>query len=598
MAPLRRQVEAAWEERVQRAARERWAVSWGEVAGWLQGQWTWAVVEQSGPEGKDPSLAALMVMELGDRVEQVRTQMTRLQERWVAAGRSVRSEQVRGVPVLVLSVPGGGWFETIVHALRARPEAGTGAGSADVSPSGGGGAGRDSFRLVLGVHRGALWLSDSPALLERVFSGLDGGPGVALGESQRVDPGEWAGLSDSMVFAWAALGRWLRAGGRASAPEGDGTEDVSAQLWRLAWAVGLSEVRSVTFRWVLGDAGSRWECVLRVPEQGRRRLLALLDFDDLDAMPPEWVPGDVTRFYRFRFSGRRAWSELEQALAGMGPVWQRVWTFLVETAQQAGRQRRDDFDLYRDVVDRLGNDWLYWQDGPRGSGWEAWEGATGIWLVGSGEAAQLARSVAEMLAGAALRPDAWEERDFLGRTVYSVPIPLAGPPGEPGGEVGRLHIAASERHVGFALDPAVLENWLRSLQGLGTDSLGSRPGWRAQVVGMGGGRGWVGYEDYAAMLRGLLAAVQSDPEHLGQARLPGPLGFRLQLQMAPEQWRPWLDPALLPPWEAWAPYVGGGWYAFEGDAEALRFRYVVTGGKGGGGRSGTLSGPQSVEGGR
>lgn len=595
MGPLRQHFLKAWEERVLRPAEQQWAVSWGELAGWLQGQWTLGVVCKGGADGDRRTNGVVMALEVGDRSERVRDELAKVRERWELMGRSVRSETVRGVPVVVLSVPDGGWLEALSGALRSRAEPEQRAGS-ERAPVDVGGAG--SFLLALGLREQVLWLSDSLPLLEEVFAGLDGGPVRTLRQGQGVSAEDLAGLSGAMVFGWAAPARWLSAGAKQGEDGGDGEGDAVAAVERLAKAVGLAPVRSLSMRVQSMAQGWSVDCRLDVPAGERTRLMRLVNFEGLEAMPPEWVPAGVLRFYRYRLQGRQVWSGLEEAAAAMGPVWGRVWSFLVETVQQAGRQRRDDFDLMRDVVNRLGDDWIYFEEAPRVPGWQGLERAPGLWLVGSGEATQLARAIAEVLAGAALRTDALQEREFLGRTIYSVPMPFSGPPMEPGGEGERVHISASERYVGFARQPGILESWLRALSAPSGESLVTRPGWRETVAAAGGGRGWVGFEDYAGMMRHLMEALRSDPEGFGQARLPGPLGFRLQLHMAGEEWRPWLDPALVPPWEAWDGYAGAGWLCAQVDTETIRLRFTVTAGpRREGGLAGSAGG-QSPVGGR
>lgn len=572
MTPFREHFLRAWREAVLRPIEQRWAISWTELAEWLQGQWTLAWVDGSAVNGGPPG-GVVMGLEVGDRREQVRTNLAALQQRWVAAGRSVRTEMVRGIPCLVLLLPGGGWTEAVSAALHDRAELPP-AEPSSAAPSHSAKA-QKPFELAMGLHGGVLWMCDDLSLLERILAGMDGSQVPSLKESGRLEPGDLDALRGSMVFGALFPDRLPGLAEReagAAAREGDGFG--WAHLLR---AAGLSEAKLVTFRVVGSGAGLRCEVTLHVPQEKRQGLVRVLDFEPLDALPPAWVPAGVLRFYRVRLNGPQGWQRMEEFLAQLSPAWKRTWDFLVGTAQQAGRQQDPGFDVRREVVEKLGDDWVYWQVTPREQGWDGLEQAPSLLLVGSGHSEALAASLAKVLAGAALRSEAMTEREFLGRKLYSVVLPWAVRSADPSGAAPRLHFGASERYVGFAFEPGLLEDWLRSLDTSGA-SAAWQGGWREALAEIRGGRGCVGYEDYAAVLQHVLQAARADPENLHQALIPGPLGFRIHLHSDPERLRRWVDPQALPPWEAVARYVGFGLLSTERDADRIRWTFLMSAG--------------------
>lgn len=568
-----RHFQKAWTEQVSQRIQEQWAVSWAELATWMQGQLTWALVERQTDPHTGPSRGSILMLEVGEQADRVQQHLTRLQQRWASAGRSVRTETVRDTRFVVLALPGGNWWETLHAALQERIEPAAleelDDGSRPVRQRQ-----LAPFELAVGVNGQALWMSDSLALLEEVLGRMQGGSEGAFQSTGRVDPREWEPLPRSMLFAWIDVARWYR---RSSPAAGSDLSPGSAEpsVWEvLGRVIGLSAAQSLTLAVLATPQDWQVEMVLRVPMDKRGRLLSLLEFLPLESGPPDWLPPDWLRFYRFRISGTRAWSELEKAAMEASPVWQRLWTFLTETMEQAGRQRDSDFHLQRDLVALLGDDWIYWQTMPRGPGWASLENAPALWLIASPEPHRLAESIVTVLAGAALRSDALTHREFLGRTIFSVPRLVGSIPASPDHSPPQVHIAATERYVGITSEPALLEDWLRSL-GAPRQPSGRLPAGPGLGEPAALSRGWLGYENYAAIARHCLQAIQTDPEHLGQARLPGPLGFRLQLHMPPERWRPWLDPELLPPWDAWQRYIGVGVWRGSAHTESVRLTFSV-----------------------
>ncbi|MCS7090393.1 MAG: hypothetical protein RMN51_08820 [Verrucomicrobiota bacterium] len=570
----RRHFLNAWSEHVLKPAEEHWAISWSELTTWPEGQWTWALVRlETEPGEPAETVGAVMVLELHEHADRALVQLEKLQQRWNAAGKETKFEWVRGVRFLILSMPGGGWLKILTAALQRQiPEHHALEGTVEPNSAT---AKVPSFELAIAVHEGAIWLTDSLPLMERILARLQGAHAACLENSGHADPQAWAGLNQSVLFGWLCPRAWdwkqdpLHKDARKTG------EVAGAAVRTFLDASGLHAVQTITLRMVAGPDDWQCEVLLHIPQEQRTRLLKFLDFLPLEAGPPEWLPGDLLRFYRFRISGSQLWFALQQTATKAGPAWQRLWTFLTDTMEQAGRRRDPTFQLARDLIPHLGDDWMYWQVTPRGAGWDALEQAPGLLLVGSPNPPALARAAVTVLSGAAPRPDACTSREFLGRTIYSLPRLFGPPPTAPEQGSPWLHVVGSDRYVAFASEPALLENWLRSLAVGGENSTNPSlgEGARGQIAAA---RGCSGYENYPAILHHTLLALQSDPDHLGQASLPGPLGFALQLHMPPERWRPWLSPELLPGWEAWAPYLAVGLWTGCADSDQIRclFRLV------------------------
>ena len=144
--------------------------------------------------------------------------------------------------------------------------------------------------------------------------------------------------------------------------------------------------------------------------------------------------------------------------------------------------------------------------------------------------------------------DAPAEREFLGRKIFSVPVPplpflMAGPSRPTPART--LSCAASGGYVAMSTDTSLLEEYLRSSESQ-AKALREKPGLleAAQKVG-GMGTGLFGYENEADTMRAAFEAAKNDPgastNGIGPSVFPGLPGIT-----GPEKnLRDWMDFSLL-----------------------------------------------------
>jgi hypothetical protein len=106
-----------------------------------------------------------------------------------------------------------------------------------------------------------------------------------------------------------------------------------------------------------------------------------------------------------------------------------------------------------------------------------------------------------------------QERQFLGRKIYTITLPSHGPAGANGATAApvSLYCTASGGYVALTTDVSMIENYLRSDDGK-TKPLSRTPGLveAAQHVG-GMGNGLFGYQNQRETARSLFAALKNDP---------------------------------------------------------------------------------------
>ena len=219
--------------------------------------------------------------------------------------------------------------------------------------------------------------------------------------------------------------------------------------------------------------------------------------------------------------------------------------------EAAGKDRDPNFDLRKQLIGNLGNDLVHYEKVPRSSRLEDINSPPSINLIGSPKPELLVQAL--RTGSALLSAEPAVEREFLGRKIYSLKlIPMTGfERGKP--QALALHFAASGAYVAMATDAGSLEEYLRTGEATGK-ALRETAGLAeaAQKVG-GTDTGWFGYENQSESIRLSFEAMKKDPAALDALLSFNPLPS-MGGRTAERGFREWLDPTLLPPFEAVARY--------------------------------------------
>jgi len=237
-----------------------------------------------------------------------------------------------------------------------------------------------------------------------------------------------------------------------------------------------------------------------------------------------------------------------------------VADYFIKTANQAGQLKDENFDLRRQMIGNLGDDLISFDKKPRAT--EAGEpGASpSLLLIGSKAPEDMAAAM-KVMFGALSRTGKADEREFLGRKIYSVAT-LFGPQLDPTRiRHHKLHLSYTANYVLIANDESVLEEYLRSAEPTGKP-LSELPGLLPAVQKVTGpGTSMLVYEDqrekqraqYELLRKTFAAKEESESEEeSGMTPLPETFGVAMPAQSI----RDWLDYSLLPPFDAVAKYYG------------------------------------------
>jgi hypothetical protein len=260
-------------------------------------------------------------------------------------------------------------------------------------------------------------------------------------------------------------------------------------------------LKSASFAYRESHDGSQVDFFLSAPESDRAGIFKILAAAPESSGPPAFVPADAVKFWRWRVDSQKSWDTLQTMLADISPGALGSLNVAIAMANANAQQKDPDFDVRKNLIGNLGDDFMSYQKAPAGESPADLNNAPSLFLFAAanpGQAVLAIKNLASIVGG----QSASEPRDFLGKKIYS--IPLAGGGAQIGGApapASSLYFAASGGYVAISKDSPILENFLRSAANPGRP-LSATAGLAdaAQHVG-GAGGGLFGYQDQRESMR-------------------------------------------------------------------------------------------------
>jgi hypothetical protein len=564
MKPLRDKFLSRWQEEVVKPLARELNVSLDSYASLPQGQLTFALTKGAWQGNDDQPLGFLLLLDALDKTELLKTNLADLRKKWVASGKTLRTETIRNLQFSVFPITSNDvpktlskflWRPPVFPQVSTSPEI----RQAPVAPASKPDMLLDmltvvltsSKELVIGQVGSLLVVGNSAKGVEKVAIRLTGGAVPTLGDLAAYQTSQQALLRDAPFYGWVNVKVFADTLGRKSsatrAPDpADPLEPLKPD--KLISATGLGSCESLAFNLQDSNEGSLFQLFLRVPEAARQGIFQILAGAAREASPPPFVPADVVQFLRWRMDGPKAWATLEKMLNDLSPQALSAVNLILDTANARAKQTDPGFDLKKTLLANLGDDIVSYEKPPRGKTPAELQSPPSLFLLGSPNPEQLAVALKRLFV---IFPqgDTPAEREFLGRKIFSVPLPalpflMTGPPKL--SPARTLSCAASGGYVAMSTDVALLEEYLRSSESQ-AKALREKPGLleAAQKVG-GMGTGLFGYENEADAMRAAFDAVKNDPgastNGIGPSLFPG-----LPAISGPEKnFREWMDFSLLP----------------------------------------------------
>lgn len=571
MKPFRERLRVKWDEDFLVPLARDLGVKFDGYTALPQGQLTFAVTPNgwTGQEQDTAHPGWLLLLDAKDQSALLKTHLTELRKQWTAAGRAIKTEKIREVEFVSVAFSTNDIPTTLKGFFPQKQEVQE-LGKEPEKPS----AARRE--LVVGQFESLLIAGDSIKTVEGVVARLTGGNAPVLADHPAFEQDRLARFRDAPLFGWfnakSLFDLLLNLPLEKPNPLAPNPLPLPGpdQLIR---GLGLASLKTMAL--TLRDAGDgpALELFLGAPEATRQGLLQVFAPAAKDSGPPPFIPAEVVKFQRGRFDGPKTVATLEKMLQEISPQLSDSWNFLVKNGEDAMKQTDPNYNLRQDLFGNLGDDFIAYSKAPRGTSLAELDSPPSLLALASPNPEQLLRAVAGLLvirSSEALTP---KVREFLGRRIYSIGLPVATPPGGPVVSPATLSYAASGGYVVFSTDASTLEEFLRSGESPGR-SLRETAGLAdaAQRVG-GQSTGLFTYENQNEALRLLFEWLRKSaaaPKRPPDASL---LVNSIPFAGPERSVRDWMDFSLLPEFPKVAKYFSFSVWAGSANAEGLTYQF-------------------------
>lgn len=525
-----------------------------------QGQLTFAITQNGWKNTESASPAFLLLLDTKDKSSQLKTNLAEIKRKWLDSGKSIKTEKIRDVEFSILPLSDDDVPQSLKKLFSAKDEGDSAEGTNTASGS----------ELIFGQYESLLIVGNSTKAVEKVVVRLTGGAMPSLGDLAAYESSRVSMFRDAPFFGWANMKSFIDLMvKKPSTKESDGANPMASMfnIERIVTATGLSGLKTLAFNVATSSDGASAQFALGVPESSRQGLFKLFSASGKEASPPPFVPADAVKFQRTRVDGQKAWTTIQSMLNEISPEIVTSLDFILNTANEAARQKDPSFDLKKNLFGNLGDDFISFEKASQGTTAADLKSGPSLLLIGSPQPEQFASALKAILVLMNQQGGAPKERDFLGRKIYSLPAP-ALPMGNAPASGTSLSYAATASYVALTTDTAMLEEFLRSAD-TESKSLRDKTGLTEAAAKVGGtSTGWFVYENQAETTRAMFEALRKGASDEGTAPLaPGFPAF------TPENsFKDWMDGSLLPPFEKIAKYFSFSVYSGSANPDSLTFK--------------------------
>lgn len=555
-----------FEEDVVTPLEKELGVRFGDYFNLVHGQLTFAITPGAadGQAGKEPGI--LLLIDAKNQSDALKTQLAAVKKKWVDSGKQIKSEKIRDVEFTTLLVRHGDLNRTLEKAFPT-PEA---KGEEEKE-----GEKKDGqFEITFGQFESLFLLGNSLKDLEKILIRQSGGSVPPLSEQASYEANHAALFRDALAFGWLnfkpiyeLLLREVNESTKAAAAE----NPLGPRPDKILSAIGLGGLKTVAFKVSGSTEGALAELFLGVPESERQGIFKILVAEAKDTAPPPFVSAEAAKFSRWRLDGQKAWAAIEAMVASVSP---EIASLFQMTLSTIGKDKDPNFDLKKNLIGNLGDDFIVVEKSPRSVTPADASAPPALFLVGSPNAEKLAQALnASTAAFSATAGATQPEREFLGRKIYSLPLPT--PPA--GGDAEKnpkltLSFAASGGYVALSTDNAMLEGFLRSNESEGKtlrDTSGLSDA--AQRVG-GMSTGLFGFENQSETMRVAFETLKNNLGPLEKLLSLPTIKSKLNAGGEIKEMKDWFDFSLLPGYEKISKYFHFVVYAGSANADGLSWK--------------------------
>jgi hypothetical protein len=554
MKPFHDKFMAGWNGQFIAPLEHDLGVKLDDFASLPQGQLTFAVT-QNGWNGADDNQQPGLILLLDARSQGglLKTNLDALRKKWTESGKSIHTETIRGISFSVVALSSND-IPTLAGIFPGRPP---------VQELGKEPKPEKPGELVVGQFQSLLIAGNSMKAVAPVVAHLSGGAAPALRDNAVFAADQLSQFRNApLYYAWFNTKTFFDVLSHVP-PEPPNPEAPSFMPsfapTAMLNASGLTGLKSVSLAYRESHDGSQLNLYLSAPEAARQGLLKILAPVPRDANPPVFVPASAVKFSRWRIDGQKSWAELEKTIGALSPGGLAGLNATIDAVNALGRQKDPDFDVRKNLIANLGDDFISYQKTPAGSTPEDVNHAPSLFLFGAANADQAALALKNIVSLMYRQPNPPEARDFLGRKIYSIPLPGRGLPRAGAPDSRSLYCSASGGYVALTSDVSMLEEYLRSNAGQARplrETAGLADA--AQHVG-GAGNGLFGYENQRETMRAAFSQLKNSAAN------------ETAMMAFPKGLRDWMDFSLLPDYGQVSKYFYFSVYGGGATADGLSF---------------------------
>lgn len=515
-------------------------IKWVDYKDLFQGQITFALVQNgwNGVNEKMPSW--LLVVDAGEKEALLKAKLDEMQAKLVDSGQPLKTESIR---------------DTEFHVIPMGEK---------------GNENNPLAQAYIGKSATVLLASNSPELLTGVMARQFNSGAGALDDVDIFQSDYQSWLRGNALYGWVnftpiqeSLERMGLAWQKTAGPN-----PMMPPADKLFESLGFRGVKSLSFATRESEKGSFLEMNIGAPVSERKGLVEILAGNSRESGPMPFIGDNVVTFGRSRIDGQKLWDTLEKTLAEVSPQLNGI---LQLSLGALGKDKDPNFDFKQGFIKNLGNDWITWQGATTDDSIDALVSPPTMYLLGSPNPKQFVEAI-KVAMGFVLPPGSLElkEREFLGRTVYELPLPPSVNPltGEP--IYSSLNFTSAQGYAAFSTDRTMLETYLRN-EIPGSKPLIQKSGLRQAIDEIGGSNsGWFGFQNDKAIVRSLFALVKNNPNLLDSMFSMVPAG---EGGNGADAVREWVDLSLLPEFNQVSRYFGFSVYNGIAQDKGLRMKY-------------------------
>jgi len=542
-----------------------------------QGQCTLALTANGWDGGKGEKPGVLLLVDARDKQADLEKALKDFRKKWTDSGKAIRVEKVRDIEFMVLTLTTND-IPATVRRLLPGPSDVRELGDEKDEP-----AAEDNgkVQIIIGRVESLFVVGNNLKPIDRIVGQLTGASAPVLAEVAEFQSCQPLLFRDAQAYGWVNAKLLVGALTKVSEKKEKASEEApdpfaSVKPGKILGAAGLSGLRNAAFAYHDSPEGPMIQFSLAVPESDRKGLLKILAGEPKETTPPPFVPADAVKFVRWRMDAQKSWSTLTASLNDISPTIMGMMDYFLNTANEAGKLKDEKFDLRRQVIGNLTDDFISYQKKPRST--EAADVAQPptMTLIGAKNAEEMA-SALKLTFGALARggkePD---EREFLGRKIFTVTT-LAGPQLDPTVPKARkLLLSYSGNYVLVSTDEAMMEEYLRTGESQ-AKALRETPGLQEAMAKVtDSGTSLFGYENQVETQRILFElmkknAADTNAPVSGMTPVPESFGVAMPEGSLSE----WFDYSLLPPFDTISKYYNFTVYGGSANVDGLTMKYFL-----------------------